>query len=165
MELLRLLSTNEIVAQVISFLVLFFILRAFAWKKILSLLDARSEKIASEFKKIEEAKEEISKLKSDYGEKLERIEGLAQVKIQEAVSQARHIAQEIREKATADSRIILKKAEENIELELSKAKEVLKDKVIDLTLSATEHILKEKLTSEKDKKLISEFLDELDEVK
>ncbi|MDP1854356.1 MAG: F0F1 ATP synthase subunit B [Candidatus Omnitrophota bacterium] len=165
MELLRLLSTNEIVAQVISFLILFFILRAFAWKKILLLLDARREKIASEFQKIEEAKEEISKLKSDYNEKLERIDELAQVKIQEAVSQARHIAQEIREKAAADSRIILKKAEENIELELSKAKEVLKDKVIDLTIGATEYIIKEKLTSEKDKKLISEFLDELDEVK
>lgn len=165
MELLRLLSTNEIVAQVISFLVLFFILKAFAWKKILSLLDARSGKIASEFKKIEETKEEISKLKSDYDEKLGKIEELAQVKIQEAVNQSRHIASEIREKAAADSRIILKKAEENIELELSKAKEVLKDKVIELTLSAAERILKEKLTSEKDKKLISDFLDELDEVK
>ncbi len=48
MELLKLLSTNEIVAQVLSFLILLFLLRKFAWKKILKILDERKEKIALE---------------------------------------------------------------------------------------------------------------------
>ena len=40
-ELLKLLSGSEIVAQIISFLLLFFLLRAFAWKRFLAVLDAR----------------------------------------------------------------------------------------------------------------------------
>ena len=38
------LSTNELVAQVISFLILLFLLRIFAWKKMLGFLDQRPMK-------------------------------------------------------------------------------------------------------------------------
>jgi F0F1-type ATP synthase membrane subunit b/b' len=56
MELLKLLSGSEIVAQIISFLVLLFILRIFLWDKVLKVLDNRRERIASEFKQIEDTK-------------------------------------------------------------------------------------------------------------
>lgn len=165
MELLRLLSTNEVVAQAVSFLILLFILRIFAWKKILALLDARKQKIASEFDRIEKAKQESARLKTEYDEKLARIEELARIRIQEAVNESRHIAQDIKQKAQEDARLILKKSQENIELELVKVKEELKDKIIDLSLTAAGHIIKEKLTVEKDGKLISEFLDDLEKLK
>ena len=47
MELLKLLSTSEIVAQILGFLLLFFLLRAFAWKRLLALLDERKARISS----------------------------------------------------------------------------------------------------------------------
>ena len=65
MGLLELISANEVVAQVISFLILLFLLRIFAWKKILKLLDESKEKILGEFKKIEDTKAEVSGLKAD----------------------------------------------------------------------------------------------------
>ena len=54
MDLLKLLTAKEIVAQIISFLLLMALLRVFAWKKLLNLLDERRARIASEFKKIED---------------------------------------------------------------------------------------------------------------
>ncbi|MDD5681425.1 MAG: hypothetical protein PHI59_09330, partial [Candidatus Omnitrophica bacterium] len=77
MELLKMLSANEIVAQVIGFLILLILLRAFAWKKVLGLLDKRKERIASEFNKIEEAKADIEKIRLDYDAKLASIEQAA----------------------------------------------------------------------------------------
>ena len=65
MELLKLLSTNEIIAQIASFLLLFIILKAFAWKRVLRILDQRAERIAAEFKSIEDSKEGVAALKSE----------------------------------------------------------------------------------------------------
>jgi len=52
MELLKLLSANEIVAQIISFLLVFTLLRIFVWKHFLKILDDRRDRIASELKVI-----------------------------------------------------------------------------------------------------------------
>ena len=62
MEILKLLSANEIVAQILSFLLLLAILRIFAWKRLLKLLDDRRESIALEFRKIEDAQSAATRL-------------------------------------------------------------------------------------------------------
>lgn len=165
MELLRSLSANEIVAQVVSFLLLLTLLRIFAWKKLLKMLDDRRERIASEFRKIEEAQSAVEKLRADYDKRLAGIEAEARAKIQEAVAEGKKVSQEIREGARQEARTILGKAQENIEIEVSKAKQELKEKVVELTLGTTEKLLKEKITDEKDRKLASDFLDEMEKVK
>ena len=85
MELLKMLSASEILAQVLSFFLLLFLLRQFAWKKILGLLDQRKEKISSQLNEIEKSKVEIVQLKSDYESKISNIASQAQAKINEAV--------------------------------------------------------------------------------
>ena len=55
MGLLKLLNANEIAAQIITFLILLFLMKRFAWKPFFKVLDDRRERIASEFKKIDEA--------------------------------------------------------------------------------------------------------------
>ena len=165
MEFLKLLSTNEIIAQVISFLLLLFLLRIFAWKKLLKLLDDRKEKIASEFKSIDDAKLEISKLKTDYEARISNIEETAKVKIEQALENGRKITEEVREKAHEEAQGIINSAKKDIKYELEKAKEELKDKIIDLTISAAEMVIQEKLTAEDDKKIVKDFLEKVDELK
>lgn len=165
MELLKLLSANEIIAQVISFLILLFLLRKFAWKRILKILDERKEKIASEFKKIEDTQLEIGKLKNDYEAKLVGIEDAAKIRIQEAIEEGKKASEEIRRGANQDAQDIINSAKENIKHELFKAKEELKDRVIDLTIKATENVIQEKLTGEKDERLVRDFLDKVDEAR
>lgn len=162
MELLKLLSTNEIVAQIISFLVLFFLLRAFAWKKILWLLDERRNRIASELQGIEENKNEITRLKAEYGHKLSSIDEEVKHKLQEAVVEARKATEEIKKKAHQDAQAILENAKENIKVEMAKAESKLKERVVDLAIRATEHLIQQKLTEEQDKRMVDEFLEEID---
>ena len=162
MDLLKQFSTSEIFAQIVGFLLLLFLLRAFAWKKLLKLLDDRRERIASEFKKIEDTQAEIAKLRAEYDKKLSDIDETSRTKIQEAMARAKQLAEEVRESSQHQARKILEKAEESIGIELAKAKEELKNKVIDLTINTTEKIIKEKLTEEKDRKLVSEFIEEID---
>ncbi|MFH0771126.1 MAG: F0F1 ATP synthase subunit B [Candidatus Omnitrophota bacterium] len=165
MELLKLFSANEVIAQIIGFLLLLFILRAFAWKKMLKLIDDRRERIASEFKKIEASQKEITKLQLRYEQKLSEIEETSRVKIQEAMAQGKQFSEEIREKAQQETRLMFEKSRENIASELSKAKEELKQTVIDLTIGATEKIMKERFAKEEDRKMISAFLEDLEKIK
>ena len=164
MGLLELISANEVVAQVISFLILLFLLRIFAWKKILKLLDERKEKILGEFKKIEDTKAEVSGLKADYEVKLASINEITEKRIEEAVAEGRKITDEVRKEAQLNAQLIINDAKESIKYELSQAKEELKIKIVDLTIRAAENVIQEKLTEEGDKKLVEQFLDKIDEI-
>ncbi|MFA5063281.1 MAG: F0F1 ATP synthase subunit B [Candidatus Omnitrophota bacterium] len=164
MELLKMLSANEIVAQIIGFLILLFLLRAFAWKKVLGFLDKRKEQIASGFKEIEEAKADIEKMRLDYDAKLASIEQAAKHKIHEAANESKVILEDARKNAHAQAQEIIDNAKNSIKYELSKAKEELKNEIIDLTLKATENVIQEKLTEKGDRQLVKDFLDGLDKL-
>lgn len=164
MELLKLLSTNEIIAQLVCFFTVFFLLRKFAWRRLLQLIDDRKNMIAAEFKKIEDAKTEILQANKDYEAKLGTIEQATKTKIELAVAEGEKAANGIREKARQDAQSIIEHAKESIQSEIHKAKEELKTRIVDLTLSATERIIKEKVKAD-DRKLVEDFIDELDKVK
>lgn len=92
MEILKLLTLNEVVAQTVTFLLLLFILRAFLWKRVLGILDERKKKIASEFKAIEDGKKDIERLKTDYENRIGAIEESARARIDEAVGEGNTIS-------------------------------------------------------------------------
>jgi F-type H+-transporting ATPase subunit b len=158
MELLKLLSTNEIVAQIIGFLLLLTLLRAFVWKRILKVLDERKERIASEFKEVEEARAGAAKLKSDYEKQIAAIEEVGKTKIHEAIIEGKRIVEEIRKGAERDSQRLLDNTRETIKAEISKAREEVRDDIIDLAISAAEKVFEERLAPEDDKKLVEFFL-------
>jgi F-type H+-transporting ATPase subunit b len=164
MELLKLLDTSQIVAQIISFLVLFFVLRLLVWKRFLKVLDDRKERIASEFKAIEDSRAEAARLKEDYEDRLGNIETTAKAKLEDAVSEGKRIAEQIRENANAEALQIIEKTEEAIKAELSRAREEFRDEVVDIAISAAGKVIEEKLTENEDKKIVEDFLNRLDKI-
>ncbi|MBI4981815.1 MAG: F0F1 ATP synthase subunit B [Candidatus Omnitrophica bacterium] len=165
MELLKFISTNEVIAQIISFLILFFILRKFFWSKALSFLDARRKNISQQIQDADKVRDEALQLASDYQAKLNKIEDEAHKRIQEAVAEGRKITDEIRKKAHEEAQDIINNAKASVRHELSLAKEQLKEEIIDLTIEATSMIFREKLTEETDKKLINDFLERINEAR
>lgn len=165
MELLKLLDSSQIIAQAISFLILFVILRFLVWKKFLKVLDDRRERIASEFKGIEDSKAEVAKLKSYYETHLDKIDQIAKSKLEEVVSEGKRIAEEIRENANSEALKIVEKADEAIKGELSRAKEDLRDEIIDIAITAAGKVIEEKLTEKEDKRIVEDFLNNLDKAK
>lgn len=164
MELLKLLNTSQIVAQAISFLILFFVLRLLVWKRFLNLLDGRKERLAAEFKRIEDSEAEVARLKADYEERLENIEQIAKNRLEEAVSEGKRIAEEIRENANKEALQIIEKTDEAIKAELSRAREEYRDEIVDIAISAAGKVIEEKLTEAEDKKIVEDFLAKLDKI-
>jgi F-type H+-transporting ATPase subunit b len=156
------LSASEILAQVLSFFLLLFLLRLFAWKKILGLLDLRQEKIRLEFEKIEETKLEIGKLKADYESKMSAIQEQAEVKIKQAIEEGRKINAQMRKQAHADAQDIILDARKQVKYEVSQAQDKLKDRIVDIALDAARNVIQEKLTEDGDRKIVEDFIKEIE---
>jgi F-type H+-transporting ATPase subunit b len=161
MELLKLLSANELVAQIASFLILLFLLRKFAWDKILKVLDQRKERLAHELKAIEEEKEHAAKIKAEYEAKMKAVDLQTQKLIQGAEAEARKITEEIRQKAVAEAHKIVEDARTEIQYEI---KEKLRDEIVDIVIKASENIIEEKLNPEQDRKIVEDFLQKIDKL-
>ena len=160
-ELLKMLSASEILAQILSFFLLLFLLRQFAWKKILGLLDQRKEKISSQLGEIENTKLEIAKLKADYESKISTINAAAQAKIDEAIEEAKEINAQMRKKAHEEAQDIIIDARQQVKYEVSKAQEQLKEKIVDIALGAARTVIQEKLTEDGDRKIVEDFIREV----
>ncbi len=153
------LEIGQIVTHIIGFLIAVFLLKKFAWKPLLSILEQRRSKIKSEFDSIDKEKEKVGDLLSDYQTKLKEIDSLARVKIQEAAREGQKLANEIKENARKESKDILTRAREEIQMDVDKAKVQLKNDLVTMTIRVAEKLIRERLDQEKDKKLIAEFID------
>jgi F-type H+-transporting ATPase subunit b len=164
MELLNMLAGNAVFAEIVGFLVLFFVLRTFAWKGLLAVLDQRKARIASELESIETSKKDIEALKHDYAVKLGTADEAARAKVQEAVNEARKAADDIRKAAREDAKEMLERERINIVQEIAKSKEDLKNQMVDIVMEVVEKVVEEKLTTDpgNDKKMVQEFLAKMD---
>ena len=165
MGLLKLLDSSQIVAQIINFIILFLILRFLVWKRFLKVLDGRKERIASDIKSIEDAKADAARMISDYESRLEKIDQTAKAKLEEAISEGKRIAEEIRDNANQEALQIIEKTEEAIKSELIRAREEFRDEIVDIAITAAGKVVEEKLTESEDKKIVENFLDNLDKMK
>ncbi len=156
------LEWQQVITQIIGFLIALWVLKKFAWKPLLRVLEERKERIKSEFDKIEDERQKAQTLLQQYQEKLKEIEAEARARIQEAVNEGRKIAGEIKQQAQAEAKEVLTKAQAEIGREIAKAKVQLKNDLVSMTISATEKIIGEKLDEKKDRKLIADFIEELE---
>ncbi len=158
MELLKLLSANEVVAQAVSFLILLGLLRFLLWKKFLGVLDNRKNTIAAELSNIESAKRDAAKLRCDYEQHLANINEEAREKIEDAVNEARAAAEAIKRKAGEESRKFFENAKDEIRVELANAREELKNQIVELSIEVAEKVIEEKLEEGTDRKIAEDFL-------
>jgi len=148
--------------QLVAFLIVLWVLRKYAWGKLLGLIDERREHIASEFDQIEKGKEDVESLKAKYQKELAEIDTTARARIQEAVSEANDLAASIKEDARKEAVALRVKTNQDIEMELDKANVALRDRMVGAVVVATEKLIRERLDDDKHKKLISDFLAEVD---
>src|SRR5262245_57358927 len=156
-----LVDIKLMLTQVLGFLILVWILGRFAWGPIMAQLEARRQKIAGEFAEAERRQRDADQLKAKLEQDLRGIEAQARTRLQEAVAEGQKVAGEIRAQAQKDAQDRLAKAEDEMMREREKAKEILKEQVIGLSLATAEKILKSKLDDPAQRKLAGQFIDEV----
>ena len=156
---------QEILTHIVGFLILLVLLRRFLWTPVLGMLEARRAQIAQGLADVERAKTEIERVKTEYGERLHRIEEEARVKLREATLEGKRIGAEIQEQAHVEARKIIEEMKNKLHLEIAQAKVELRNQIAGLAVDATERLLRERLTDGKDRELVTRFLGELETTK
>jgi len=155
-------SYGLIVWSLVAFLLVMFLLKKFAWKPILQMLQEREQSITEAIESAKKAKEEMTALKADN----EKIILQAKAERDGILKEAR----EIKDKMIAEAKSLASKeaekltaiARENIHNEKMAAITELKNQVAHLSIEIAEKILKQEL-SEKDrqKTIVKNLLDDV----
>jgi F-type H+-transporting ATPase subunit b len=156
------LDLGIIVTQIIGFLLALWILKAFAWRPLLNMLDARKKKIVSDIEQAEKVKEEANTIFEDYKSKLRDIDAEARRRLHEAVSEGNRMAAEIKDSSRQEARQMLAKSKEELARDVQKAKVQFRDEIASMAVMAAEKIISAKLDKKEHEKLLEDFLGEVE---
>jgi F-type H+-transporting ATPase subunit b len=161
MELIK-PSIGLVFWMTVSFLILLFILKKFAWKPILNMLHEREQNIAEALNTAKKAREEMASLKADN----ERLLNEARLERDRMMKEARDtkdaIIAEAKGKAQSEANKILAQTRETIQTEKNAALTELKNQVASMSIQIAEKILRAELSNDdKQKALVQNMLKDI----
>jgi F-type H+-transporting ATPase subunit b len=146
----------------LTFLIVLFILKKFAFGRIAALLDERRSSIERNIAAAEAARAESEKLAEEYRQQL----AMARQEATEILERARHSAEEQRRKLQEDINAErergIAQAQAAIQAETRQALDRIKREIADLTIVTTERVLKRKLDEAEQRRLIDDALKDVD---
>jgi len=146
----------------VSFGIVLFILKKFAWKPILQALKDRETSISDALNSAQKAKEEMLALQAGNEKILNEARAERDTILKLAREAKETIIGEAKTKATSEANKIVAQARETINNEKMAAITELKNQVATLSIEIAEKILKTELSSdEKQKALVKNLLDEV----
>lgn len=153
------ITPTLLIAQIVNFGILVFLLRQFLYTPILNMLAQRKEKVAQSMKDAERVNAAAREAESEKGKVLEAARREAQEIRAGATRDTEKIAQDIRSRAEQEATDIRMKAQLDAK---SQADQMLNDankQIADLAIAATEKLLGRELAKKEDQqRFVAEFL-------
>ncbi|OLT13915.1 F0F1 ATP synthase subunit B [Pseudonocardia sp. CNS-139] len=155
--------TSEIIVGLISFLLLFLVLRRTAFPMFERVYAERTEKIEGGLKRAEEAQQEASDLKQRYEEQLAGLRAEAARIRDDARAEGAQIKAELRAQAEEEATRIRARGEEQLAAAREQAVRQLRAEVGGLSVQLAERIIGDSLADEARRSAtVDAFLSELD---
>ena len=143
-------------SQVISFIIVALVLRRFAYKPILGILEERRQRIAEGLLNAEKIKQQLAEAEQRHAEILSKANAQAQKMIDDARESAGHVAERKQQEAVVAAEQIIAKAREATAIEHEKTMTDLKRELGRLVVDTTAKVTGKVLTSEDQKRLQEE---------
>ena len=147
--------------SVISFAILFFVLKKFAFPPIIAALDDREKKIRGDIEESERLKQDVEKIKADLEDKLKAAHSKAETIVQLAQDEAK----KFQEKTVQETEIKVKQAQREAEQEIQNSRNKLLQEIrtytAALTIASTEKFLKKALDDADKKRLVDESIEQV----
>ncbi len=148
--------------MLLSFSILLFILKKFAWKPILLGLKNREDFIAKALKQAEEAKAELAKIQEKNLEMAEKARIEREKDFQEAKAFREKLIDEAKEEARLEAQKMIDKSRELIRQERDAAKKELYQSVSALAINLSEKILRKQFAdADKQREYVDELIKEM----
>ncbi|MDP7552494.1 MAG: F0F1 ATP synthase subunit B [Nitrospinaceae bacterium] len=147
--------------SLVSFALLFFLLKRYAFPPILEALDERENKIRTEISDAEKLRQEAQELKADLEKELKNAHEKANTIVQMAGNESKKIQEKTIQETQTKIRQMQSDAEQEIQIAQNKLLNEIRGYTAALTIAATEKVLKKSLGDEDKKRLIDESIEEV----
>jgi F-type H+-transporting ATPase subunit b len=154
------ISLPGVLAQVVNFLLLFFLLSRFAFPAIRNMLDQRATRIEEALAAAERARAEAAQSQAEIQAQIDEARRQGQVIIEQASRAAEQLRAELSQQAEVEALRIKERAQADFELEREKAMTELRRQFADLTVTAAEKVISRSLDRQAHERLILDVLDE-----
>lgn len=144
------------IAQVISFVIVVFLLQKFAYKPVLTVLEERRKRIADGLANADKIKAELARTEASRQEILAQANTQANKLIEEARAAAARVQEQETQKAIAAASDIVQKAKQAAEAEYARMLADLKREVGRLVVDTTSKVTGKILTVDDQKRLAEE---------
>lgn len=131
----------------LAFIIVFVVLRKFAWGPILSSLNEREKTIAGSLETAERVKAEMAQMKSENEELMARAREERSAMLKEARETKDRIVNEAKEQAKVEANKIMAEAQQAINAQKMAALTDVKNQVGKLVIEVTEKVLRRELAS------------------
>lgn len=155
-----LLSVNPglIIWTIVIFVLLLILLRKIAWIPLIRALSNRENTINSALENAEKQRKETEELLEKNRQILAEANASSMKIINAGKEAANKIKDDIITKANEESRKILEQAKKEIEMQKDSMIDKIKDEIADVAVRAAEKIIIDNLDTEKQKKVVDEFI-------
>jgi F-type H+-transporting ATPase subunit b len=147
---------------IVTFLLVLWFLRRFAFGRIQGLIDQRRDRIREALDEADRAREEARKLREDVKREREEAKLDRERILEDSRRQAQRQLEQARERADVDLRDRLEKNREELDAENARLREQIRRDVVELTLLAAEKVTGKVLDEADQRRLIDETIAEVD---
>jgi F-type H+-transporting ATPase subunit b len=151
--------------QVATFLVAMVIIWKLFWGPLTKFMQERSQQIEGDLKRAETGKREIEAMEAEYHRRLSELEERAQQEIKEALARGAQAKDQIMIEARQEAKRILDKAQSDLTLERERLLRELRSHMTEISLQAVERLLGQGLDQNVQKRLLDQFLSDLEKVR
>lgn len=163
---LNLLDVNPglVVWTLVTFLLVVFVLKKFAWDKILKALDDRTAGIQAEIEKAQTLRGDAEKALADYRKKIANSKDEALEIINEAKADATNLKNKMVDDANAEIRKLKEQSVKDIELAKAKAIQELQVQIAEMSVMIAGEILEKGLKKDEYQAFIDKELSKLERI-
>ena len=148
-----------LIAQIVNFIILLWVLAKFAYKPLLKAMDDRRAKIVKDMDQADHARKDAEALKEQYAEQLQS----ARKEANDIVSRANTMAQQLHDEVLANAQKeraeLLASGRQTVEMEKRKALLEVREQIIALSTEIAGRVLQAKLDSAEDQALVAKITD------
>jgi len=154
------INWGVLLTQIVTFIILLVLLRVFAYKPLMRMMDERSRRVKESLEQAESVKEQSAKAEEELKKQLEQASREGQDRIARAVKAGEELKQAAEEEAKRETEKLIVKARSEIRQERDAAITEVRREFADLTVLAAGKVIEKSLDKEEHRELIDKVLEE-----
>jgi F-type H+-transporting ATPase subunit b len=156
------LGPFKAVATIGVFLIVFPLIKLFFTDPLKNAINERNSNLEQTFSEAESLRAEMTKMRSDYEARLVAAEASAREHIEAQIKEAQKLRQTVMNEAASRADAMIEKAQQEIAAERERILTGLRTQVVELSLVAAERIVGENMDTERNRRLVDEFVNGLE---